>query len=151
MDTRWNSFVRNIILSTGILVVLYGLRAAAPLGTLLLAFNPVRITTILGLNYPESFDAVIFIMEIFLLGLVGTTAAHLVHRWATDTHHGGWYLGVAGALSILSVHWIKWAIQFFGTTHTDTEPLVITGISGVILLVLAGWFTGMFAGSGAQK
>jgi len=147
MHTRWNSFVRNATLATVLLAGLYGLRAVAPLGTILLAFNPLRVTTILGLVYPEAFEPVVFIAELFVLGLVGTTAAHLVHRWATDAQHANWYLGVAGALSMVGVHWVKWAIQFAATTHTDTAPVVITGVSGLILLGLAGWF----AGSGTQK
>ncbi|WP_265111096.1 hypothetical protein [Halosolutus halophilus] len=147
MHMRWNSFLQNTILATVLLAGVYGLREAVPLGTLLLRFNPLGVTTILGLNYPDAFDPAVFIAELFLLGLVGTAAAHLIHRWATDAHHTGWHLGVAGALGIVGLHWIKWAIVFSGTTHTDTEPVVITGVSGLILLGLAGWF----AGSGTRK
>ncbi|WP_265110860.1 hypothetical protein [Halosolutus halophilus] len=155
MHTRWNSFLRNTTLATVLLAGVYGLRAAAPLDTLespwrwslLFPSNPKRLTTILGVNYPEAVAPVVFIAELFLLGLVGTAAAHLVHRWATDAHHTGWHLGVAGALGIVGIHWIEWGIKFSGTTHTPTEPVVITGVSGLILLGLAGWL----AGSGTRK
>ncbi len=147
MHTRWNSYIRNTTLATVLLAGVYGLREVAPLGTLLLRFNPTRLTTILWLNYPQTVEPVVFITELFLLGLVGTAAAHLVHRWATDAHHTGWHLGVAGGLSIVGIHWIEWGIKFSGATHTPTEPVVITGVSGLILLGLTGWL----AGSGTRK
>lgn len=144
------SFVRNTILATVLLAGVYALRAAVPLPPPLISFHPLRMSTILGLRISGSVYPVVFIGELFALGVVSTAAAHLVHRLTSNTHHADWHLGVASALSVVGIHWIQSALTLYTATHVDRGPVVITGILGLILLGLAGLLAGSFASSGAQ-
>lgn len=145
MHAHQNSFVQDTILATVILVGVYALRSGIQLHSLLIPSYPLRagIVVLKGLfDFTESMYPLVFIAYFFVLGLVGTAATYVVHRWVSDDQTTNWRLGVASALGVVGLHWVLFTVVFYDITHIDTEPIMITGISGLILLGAASWLAG---------
>lgn len=140
-----SSFAKDAVAATVILVGLSGLTYGVqtqPLqipGYILL----VGFGTVGGAFGPRAVFPVVYGVYLIALGVAGAAAVHAVQRRLPETHLSSWRLGVAGALGVVGTLSILFAvIALFGTSQMDA--VLLTGASGLILLSLASWLTGLF-------
>lgn len=137
-------FVRDAIVSTLVLVGLYGLAQG-------IQFQPVQIP---GYLLVVGFDALeglfgsagsayplLFAVYIFGLGLSGAAIATVLRTRSRETNRSLWRVGMAGALGVVGTISILYGLVILVNT-SQLVPVLITGVVGVILLALAGWLAG---------
>lgn len=148
--TRARSFVRDAVIGTAVIAGLYGLAYVE--------FQPVQIPGYLlivgfdmleGVFGPVSIDfELVFGLYLVGLGLVGAGVVQGLRTVAPETVPG-WRLGVAGALTVVGVLSLSFALAIsFQISYN--APVLITGATGLILLALAGWLAGLL-GSGTTS
>ena len=92
---------------------------------------------------PRAAFPVVYGGYLVALGAVGAAAVRALRRRLPETHLARWRLGAAGALGTTGVLSISVAITaLFGTAQPDA--VVVTSLSGLVLLGLAGWSAGAF-------
>jgi hypothetical protein len=137
-------FVRDAIVSTLVLVGLYGLAQG-------IQFQPLQIPgylLIVGFDALEGlFGSVgsayplLFAVYILGLGVSGAAIATVLRVQSRETNLSRWRVGMAGALGVVGMISILYGIVILINT-SQLVPVLITGIVGVILLALAGWLAG---------
>lgn len=138
------SFVSDAVVATVILAGLAGL-------TYGVQFQPLRIPGYIllvgfgavgGAIGPRVAFPVVFGVYLVSLGLVGAAAVRVVRGRIPETDLSRWRFGVAGALGVTGAVSTSFAIAaFVGTSQSDV--VLLTGGSGLLLLGLAGWFAGL--------
>lgn len=151
-NTRVGSFARDAVIETAVIVGLYGLAFGVQ-------FPPVQIPgylIIVGFDMLEgvlgpvqsNFDLV-FGLYLVGLGLVGAAVVTGVRETTGDRGRPAWQSGVAGALAVVGVLSLVFALfVLFGSTQLD--PVLITGAVGLVFLALAAWLVGVFGESTAS-
>lgn len=140
-----SSFAKDAVAATVILVGLSGLTYGVQIhplqipGYILL----VGFGTVGGAFGPRTVFPAVYGVYLIALGVAGAAAVHAVQRRLPETHLASWRLGVAGAFGVTGALSILFAvITLFGTSQMD--GVLLTGISGLILLGLASWLTELF-------
>lgn len=139
------TFVRDVVVATLVLVALYGLARGVQ-------FQPVQIPgylIIVGFDAVEGLFGsagnsypVLFSVYILGLGLTAATISTVLRERSRDTDLPGWRSGMAGALAVVGTLSIVFGVvMFLGTTQSS--PVLVAGIAGVVLLGLAGWLAGL--------
>jgi len=139
------SYVRDAVVATAVVVGLYGLAFGVQ-------FQPFQIPgylLIVGFDMVEgvfgsagAYYDVLFYGYLIGLGLIGAGVVHML-RARTHKSVPGWRIGVAGALVVVGVLSLLFALLvLFGSSRLD--PVLITGATGLILLAVAGWLAGVF-------
>lgn len=142
-------FVRDAIISTLVLVGLYGLAQG-------IQFQPVQIPgylLIVGFDVLEGLlgsagSAYPLLFAVYLLGLgvSGAVLATVLRTQLRETDRSVWRVGMAGALGVVGTISILYGLVLLGTT-SQLAPVLITGGVGVVLLALAGWLAGLLGPS----
>lgn len=139
------TFVRDVAVATLVLAGLYGLGHGVQ-------FQPVQIPRyllIVGFDALESvfgsagpnYD-LLFAVYILGLGVIGAAVSIGLREQSRSTGLSWWRLGVAGALAVVGFLSILFgAVILAGTSQL--APVVITGITGMGLLLLAAWLAGL--------
>lgn len=140
-------FVRDAIVSTLVLVGLYGLARGIP-------FQPVHIPgylLIVGFDALEglfgsagSAYPLLFAVYILGLGVSGAAIATVLRTRSPETPLSRWRVGMAGALGVVGTISILYGVVILVTT-SQLVPVLITGVVGGILLALAGWLAGLIS------
>jgi|AntDeeMetageno50_2_1112565.scaffolds.fasta_scaffold02092_6 hypothetical membrane protein len=150
-NIRVRSFVRDAAIATAVIAGLYGLAYVE--------FPPFQITgylIVMGFGMLEgalgpvqsNFDLV-FGLYLVGLGLVGASVVTGLRRVTGERGRPAWQSGVAGALAVVGVLSLLFALfVLFGSTQLD--PVLITGAVGLVLLALAAWLVGVFDESTAS-
>ncbi|NHN40678.1 hypothetical protein G9C85_03380 [Halorubellus sp. JP-L1] len=144
IGNRARTFVRDTGIATGVLVGLYGLAVGVQ-------FQPLQIPgylLIVGFDLLEvAFGSagdhydLLFAAYLLALGVAGATVAHALSGLARDVPR--WRVGVAGALSIVGVLSLLFALSvLLGTSQTT--PVLVTAAAGLVMLAVAGWLVGSF-------
>ncbi|WP_247000772.1 hypothetical protein [Halosolutus gelatinilyticus] len=138
-------FVRDAVIATVILACLSGLTYGVQV-------HPLRIPgyilligfgTVGGAFGPRIIFPAVFGVYLVALGLIGAAVVRTVRRRMPEVHFANWRLGVASALGVTGVLSVLFAIVvLLGTSQTDA--VLTTGLSGIVLLGLAAWFAGLF-------
>lgn len=142
--TRSGSLARDVAAATAAVVVLYGLaRVQFPpfqIPGYLLVVGFDAIEAVLG----SAGDAYRVLFGAYLLGLgvAGGTVAHYVRRWSAGTDLPSWRVGLAGGLAVIGTGALAFAAVVASALSQPT-PVLITGTTGVVLLMLAGWLLGL--------
>lgn len=136
-------FVRDAIVAAVLLAGLSGL----PYGV---QFRPLQIPgyillvgfgTFGGAIGPEALFPVTFGIYLLSLGVVGAIAVRAVRRRIPDDYSASWRRGMAGAFGVLGALSLLFTGVAFSGTQMDA--VVLTGISALLFLSLAGWFAGV--------
>lgn len=140
-------FVRDAIVSTLVLVGLYGLAQGVQ-------FQPVQIPgylLIVGFDVLEglfgsagSAYPLLFAAYILGLGVSGAAIATVLRTQSRETSRSLWRVGMAGALGVVGTISILYGVVILVRT-SQLVPVLITGVVGVILLALAGWLAGLIS------
>ena len=140
------TFARDAVVATAILVGLYLLGYGVQ-------FQPLQIPTYLlivgfdvlevvfgsaGGNYDLLFGA-----YLVGLGVLGAAIAHVLRASSQATDLSQWRVATAGALAIVGVISLLFAVNVLVST-TQTTPVFVTGAAGITLLALAGWLSGIY-------
>lgn len=139
-------FLRDTVVATVALAALYALARGVQ-------FQPVQIPgylLVVGFDVVEhaigpvdaAFPA-LFAVYLVALGLVGATAVHAVRTRVPDVAVPGWRPGLAGALGVVGVLSLLFAVAILLGT-SQWEPVAVTGVAGVLLLGVAAWLAGLF-------
>lgn len=143
-----NLFVRDIIVATAAIVALYGLGQGVqfqpvqiPGYLLIVAFDLLEVTFgSAGSNY----DA-LFATYILALGVAAGGVGYALRRRAGSTDLPNWRFGASGALALVGVLSLLFALNVFLGAGFVT-PVLVTGATGVVLLALAAWTVGVGGG-----
>lgn len=145
--THKTSFIREAVVSIAVVIGLY-LAAGVqfpplqiPGYLLIVGFDMLEVT----FGSADAYYDVLFAAYLLGLGLVG---AVFVHALRTLTHETvpSWRLGVAGALIVVGVISLSFAVAMSFQISYYT-PVLITGATGLILFALAGWLVGLLGSS----
>ena len=143
--TRARSFVRDAVIGTAVIAGLYGLAYVE--------FQPVQIPgylIIMGFGMLEgvlgsvqsNFDLV-FGLYLVGLGLTGAAVVTVFREVTGERGRPAWQSGVAGALAVVGVLSLVFAL-FVLSGSTQLTPVLITGAVGLVFLALAAWLVGAF-------
>lgn len=134
-----STFAKGFVASTAGIAALYGLfefvrirPLVIPGYLLIVGFDFLEVT----FGSAGSFYHVLFALYIVSLGFVGGLFAHAVRAAATAVEIPAWRLGLAAGFAIVAVIAFLFAVMIYSGT-SQTEPVRITGATGVVLLVLA--------------
>lgn len=138
-------FVRDAVVSTLVLVGLYGLAKGVQ-------FQPVQIPgylLIVGFDVLEGlFGAagsnyyLLFALYLLGLGVSGAALSTVLRTQSRQADLSIWRVGMAGALAVVGlISLLYGGVILAGTTQLT--PGLITGVVGIVLLVLAGWLGGL--------
>jgi hypothetical protein len=138
-------FVREAVIAVVVVVGLYGLSSSVqfspaqiPAYLLIVGFDMLEVTFgSAGAYYPVLFGA-----YLVGLGVAGAVVVHTFRRWTSEADLPSWRLGVAGAFTVVGALSLLFALSILiGTSQMDA--VVITGVTGLIFLALAGWLAGL--------
>ena len=144
--TRARSFVRDAVVGTAVIAGLYGLAFGVQ-------FPPVQIPgylIIMGFDMLEgvlgsvqsNFDLV-FGLYLVGLGLTGAAVVTVFREVTGERGRPAWQSGVAGALAVVGVLSLVFAL-FVLSGSTQLTPVLITGAVGLVFLAVAAWLVGAF-------
>ncbi|UTF54538.1 hypothetical protein [Natronosalvus rutilus] len=146
MHTHRRSFVRDALVTTVVLAGLYALAIST-------SFQPLQIPGYLlvvgfgvleeavAVGFADANPSILFAAYVLVLGLVGAAIASLARGRVPDSGLAWVRPGVAGALAVVGALSTLLAISILLTT-TQREPVVVTGVAGLILLGLASVIAG---------
>lgn len=135
--------VRDVVVATAVLVGLYGLGQGVQ-------FQPVQIPAyllIVGFDVLETIFGsaehydLLFALYLLGLGILGGVIGHLLHGRARKKGVPSWRFGAAGAFAVVGAFSLLFALAaLLGTAQLI--PVLITGVTGFVLLALAAWLGG---------
>ncbi|WP_312911251.1 hypothetical protein [Natronosalvus caseinilyticus] len=150
MHARQQAFVRDAVVATAIFGGLYALAHSTSFQPLqlpgyLLVVGFGVLEEIVAVEFADATSSILFVAYVLVLGLAGAAVASLVRGRARVPDSGfAWVRpGVAGALGVVGVLSTLLAVSILLTT-LQREPVVVTGVTGVLLLGLAGLIAGVF-------
>lgn len=146
------TFVRDAVVSTLVLVGLYGLAQGVQ-------FAPVQVPgylLVVGFDVLEgafgsagSYYYPLFAAYVLGLGLAGGAVASVVRKRSQDT--ATWRVGVAGAVAVVGAMSLLYGAILLVAT-SQLVPVGITGGVGLAMLAVAAWLAGFVgAGSGSRE
>jgi hypothetical protein len=139
------TFVRDVAVATLVLVGLYGLGQGVqfqlvqiPGYLLIVGFDALE--SVFGSAGPN-YD-LLFAVYILGLGVIGAAVSMGLREQSRSTGLSWWRFGVAETLAVVGFLSILFgAVILAGTSQL--VPVVITGITGLGLLLLAAWLAGL--------
>ena len=140
------AFARDALIATVAVVALYLLGEIAqfqplliPWYLLVVGFDVLEaVFGSAGRNYNVLFGA-----YLVGLGVLGAVVAAGVRRVTMDSSRSALRLGAAGALSLVGGISLLVAVAVLVGT-SQLAPILITGVTGLVMLGVAGWLAGVF-------
>ena len=145
--TSRESLVRETVVAVAAIIGLVGLSIGV-------RFQPVQIpgyTLMVGFVTLEGlvgtlggYRVVLFPLYLIGLGVTSAVVGHIIRRLTPTRTLSTWRFGLAGAFVVVGVLSLLFGVLVLSRSSQLT-PVVFTGVTGVVLLLVAGWLSGVLA------